>query len=584
MISSSTKLRSPWFHFCLIAFLIALAYSNTLSVPFHFDDTLNIVNNPQVKDLANFWPPAGNRWFGYLTFALNYEINGLDTAGYHLVNIAIHIATAFLLYWLVLMTFRTPYFSPPGKAATEQLTREHSYAALFSALLFSVHPIQTQAVTYIVQRFASLAACFYLLSLATYIQARLLSQQEAPKRSLIWSLYAASLLAAGLATQTKETAFTLPAVVLLFELSFFRDQSGRDKKFRKLGIYLSLLIAAAVIGLLAITDFGRNENAFAATNEISRHDYLLTQFRVLVTYIRLLFIPVHQSIDYYYPLSTTLTEPAVLISLLLLAVILVTAVVLFRRSSAPADPRRLIAFGIFWFFITLSVESSIIPIADVIFEHRLYLPSMGASIAVVMTARLVLDSVRKRYHAAAAIAVLSGTIVVLLLSTAAYLRNTAWQSEISLWEDAAAKFPDDARAFNMLGTLYGRNGNRPAATNAYRTAIALKPSYAEAHVNLGNSYSDEGRLDDAMTEYLIAVQLNNLDAIDTAGLLVNMGNTYLKKGLPDIAIDLYSRAVQMMPNEAQVHFLLGNAYQMKGMNIQAVEQFRTAHQLDPDRF
>src|SRR3972149_1852378 len=401
----------------LITFLLTtvsafLIYSNTFSSPFHFDDTPNIVKNYKSRDLSNFWPPSGTRYIGFLSFAINYHFGSLNVFGYHLVNIIIHIINSLLVWWLVVLTFRTPVM--------ERANIKHQlkyFIPITASLLFVSHPIQTQAVTYIVQRFASLATLFYLLSLTLYIKAKLQTiQVEAKDENKFFStstltFYLLSLISAILAMKTKEIAFTLPFVVLLYEFMFFTPHPSRafgtegggiaigmkQSLFVKRILYLiPLLLTLFIIPLSLIgTDkpvgdmIGELREASQETEEISRGVYLLTQFKVIVTYIRLLFLPINQNLDYDYPLSHSLFEPQTFFSFLFLSAIFAFAVYLFirsRRTTKSPSPLwgegkslptkylsgsnahgLLISFGIFWFFITLSVESSIIPIRDVIF-------------------------------------------------------------------------------------------------------------------------------------------------------------------------------------------------------------------------
>jgi hypothetical protein len=229
-------------HLALIALLGLLAYSNTFDVPFTFDDFENISENPIIKDFNHFIEPstAGgykkyaalkSRYMGYLTFALNYRAHGLDVRGYHAVNLAIHIVNALLVYWLVVLTFRTPFMKD------SQFRDYAGYIALFSALLFVAHPVQTQAVTYIVQRLASLATLFYLLAIALYVKCRLCGALSS--RSAV--LYALALISAVLAMKTKETAFTLPVMVALYEVLFFGG-SPRKRFLYVLPLVLTMLI------------------------------------------------------------------------------------------------------------------------------------------------------------------------------------------------------------------------------------------------------------------------------------------------------------------------------------------------------
>jgi hypothetical protein len=158
-----------YIYIILIVATGVIAYSNTFEVPFTFDDIPGIVENERIKDFGNFWPPSGSRYVGQLTFALNYQMGGLDVTGYHVFNLVIHILNALFVFWVVMLTFRTPFFAG-GSGSTERYGNA-VHVAFISGLLFVVHPLQTQAVTYVVQRFASLATFFYLFSLIMYIKA-----------------------------------------------------------------------------------------------------------------------------------------------------------------------------------------------------------------------------------------------------------------------------------------------------------------------------------------------------------------------------------------------------------------------------
>jgi len=351
----------------LLSLLAALIYSNTFSIPFHFDDADNIVQNPQIKDLTNFFDLSGSRYVGFLSFALNYSVGGLQVFEYHLVNLIIHIANGFLVYSLVLLLFK-------AESQHSSLTTHDSplttvpWIALGAAMLFVAHPIQTQAVTYIVQRFASLVTLFYLLTVFCYLKWRLASSET--RSRYLW--YGGALLSTVLAMKTKENSFTLPFMILSVEAIFFR--SSTRKRWLAL---LPFLLTLPIIPLSHPGAMGEGEAGFAqGTAEISRSDYLFTQFRVIVTYLRLLFLPIGQNLDYDYPIYHSILEPAVLFSFLFLLLIFVVSlfVIFYSRLTTQDSQLRLMGFGMVWFFLTLSIESSIIPIKDVIFEHRLYLP------------------------------------------------------------------------------------------------------------------------------------------------------------------------------------------------------------------
>ena len=577
--------NKPFSHILSLFLLGLIAYSNTFSVPFHFDDVLNIVNNPRLRDLSNFWPPSGARWFGFLTFALNYSLGGLDTTGYHIVNLAIHIINAILVYWLVLLTFKTPYF----QQFTVHNSRLTVPIALFSSMLFVSHPIQTQAVTYIVQRFTSLATMFYLLSIVMYIKSRFSVINTSG-----FTLYAISLLSAVLAMKTKEIAFTLPFIIILFEFSFLNDPlESKHKSFSfksvlfLLPFFLTLLvIPLSLIGMDKISEDALRglKESTTATNEISRADYFFTQLRVIITYIRLLFLPVEQSVDYSYPLYHSFFDADVFLSFLFLIFILGIGFYLYCRYRFTPDPLRLTAFGIFWFFITLSVESSIIPISDVIFEHRLYLPGIGIFIAVTAVIFRFSDRIRTGSRQTWKILLTACVLIISILTVAAYSRNKTWLKEITLWEDVIRKNPENVRGYNMVGIIHKDNGDFEKAISAYRIALQLKPDNAGTHVNLGNVYISKGMLDEALREFLAAVSLQGMDSIDTSALYINLGTLYMRKGLPDKAVEYYTYALKIFPEDALTYYNLGIAYKSKGARDKAAEYFEKAHMLNPDKY
>ncbi len=406
--------QSRWFHAgvsALIVVLVFIVYSNTFNASFHFDDTPQIVENYALRDLGNLGEILlGNRGVTMATFALNYAAGGLDVTGYHLVNTLIHVANGILAYFVVLLTLR-------------RLSGEELWArkiAAFSALLFSVHPIQTQAVTYIVQRMETLASFFYLLAVLLFIKA--VSTEKFALRGL---LYAAIVFCFILGFKSKEIAITLPAALILFDY-FFIGRGSIGETIKRWPVYLPLgvlLIYFAVSTIVPLGGFGDlsaessgalsgaggvdaspvetattggevEPSAGFGVSSISPSEYLLTQFNVIVYYIALLFVPINQNLDYDFPLATNglfgmpevgkgavLNLPAwpPVVSLVILLAIIAVAVYLFIRSRrAEGSPRALVvSFFIFWFFILLSPTSSFIPIIDVIYEHRVYLASLG---------------------------------------------------------------------------------------------------------------------------------------------------------------------------------------------------------------
>jgi tetratricopeptide (TPR) repeat protein len=616
----ATPFLKPVVHICLIAFIGLFVYSNTLQVPFVFDDESSVYKNIAVRDTGYLTKASlagilsAPRTIGQLSFTLNYALGGLDVVGYHIVNLVIHVCCALLVYWFVVLLFRAPYFTGYFQGSVDPSFHVRGFVALFAALLFVSHPIQTQAVTYIVQRYASLATLFYLLSFVLYIKFRLSGSSKARH-----VFYAVSVVSAVLAMKTKEIAFTLPVMITLCEFMFFR---GDIKK--RVFYLIPLLLTMAIIPLSLIWSHGTSAGGAAvldrltrgaSLNIISPWDYLNTQFRVIVTYIRLLFLPINQNLDYDYPVYRTFFTAPVFLSFLFLLAIFGLGVYLVYRSLRDKGDKscwyRLIAFGIFWFFVTLSVESSIIPIADVIFEHRLYLPSAGFFMAVMAGVMWFEGRLGNKPLAGNAVWVVM-ILIVVGLSATAYARNSVWRDEVTLWEDVVKKSPNKARPHNNLGGLYLMHDRIDEAMKEILLTLRLAPEHADAQNNLGLAFEKLGQSDKAMTHYAEAIRMNpeHADAHSNLGLALkkqgrtgdavkhfmmalqidpyhreannNMGLLSENDGRMDEALNYYEKALHNNPSYADGHNNLGNALIRSGKIDAAIEHIALALQLNPD--
>jgi len=553
----------------LLSLLATLIYSNTFSAPFVFDDIKNIVDNPQVKDLKNFLYLSGSRYVGFLSFALNHYFGGLHVVGYHLVNLFIHITNGFLVYSLVLLLFK-------AESQHSSLTTHDSplttvpWIALAAAMLFVAHPIQTQAVTYIVQRFASLVTLFYLLTVVCYLKWRLASSET--RSRYLW--YGGAVLSTVLAMKTKENSFTLPFMILLVEAIFFR--SSTRKRWLAL---LPFLLTLPIIPLSHPGAMGEGEAGFAQeTTEISRSNYLFTQFRVIVTYLRLLFLPIQQNLDYDYRIYHSILEPAVLFSFLfLLSIFVLSLFVIFHSRLTTQDSQlRLMGFGMVWFFLTLSIESSIIPIKDVIFEHRLYLPSVGFFMALSIGAMMGREWLQ-RQGIPAVWGMIGFGVIVMVLSATTYQRNLVWHDGMTLWQDVVEKAPQKARGYNNLGNAMAQRGELVEAIKHYREALRINPAYVDAHNNLGNAMTQRGELVEAVKHYREALRINPayVDAHN------NLGNAMTLRGELVEAMKYYREALRINPASVDAHNNLGTVMLKRGELLEAIKHYREALRIDP---
>ena len=354
----------------LIAGVALVAYSNTFHVPFHFDDRPNIVENPNVQFTVLTWDRLERlikntykvtiRVFSYFTFALNYYFGGFNVFGYHLVNFFIHIASGIFLYWFLMLTFNLP-------SLKEKYGPISYKVALFSSLIFISHPIQTQSVTYIVQRMASMAGMFYLLSFILYIKGRL--STGVPRVFC----FGGTVLSYLLGVFSKENVAILPLFIVLYEFYFFQnfDLSPRGKR-----ILFALIGSLLVLGAFGFILWGKRYIDLTIEGFQDRPftmlERVLTQSRVVLYYLTLLVFP-HPSrlnLDYDFPISKTLLNPpTTLISILIIAG-------LIGYSIWTAKKRPVLSFCILWYFGNLVIESSIFPL-EMVYEHRLYLPAVG---------------------------------------------------------------------------------------------------------------------------------------------------------------------------------------------------------------
>jgi protein O-mannosyl-transferase len=574
---ASPLLHRHWPKLLLIAVVACIAYSNTFSAPFVLDDENSITQNPVIKHLDTFISGAGfhynpRRFVGYLTFALNYRFSGLDVAGYHVVNLAIHIVSALLVYALASVTLETPFFRRSGAAESMK-----SFVPVAAALLFVAHPIQTEAVTYIVQRLAALAALFYIGAVAAYAKGRIEMARGAQfaGRPLFW--FALSLVSALLAFLTKENTATLPFMLLLYEVSFF----GITRK--KMAAVAGLAAVAAALCMAAalaspkplgelLSDISR---ITTETRIFPRETYFLTQLPVIVTYLRLLVLPLNQNLDYDYPIFDSPFAPPVILSFLLLAALAGLAVFFYRRSAGE-EPEgrswmRLSAFGIAWFFLALSVESSFIPISDVIVEHRLYLPTAGLFIAVAAAVAALSERLGMALLRTGLVA------VVALLSLATFQRNGVWKDSLTIWSDSAAKSPMKKRPLVGVADSLRLRGDCAAAIPVYARAMTLGPFSPDNYSNFALCYRKTGDVPTAESLYRQALRLDpcNAPALNNLGVIRGMLKDYRE------AEESFKKSLSCDAKQPEAHLNLGLLNVILGRNDRAEKEFREAVEIDP---
>lgn len=547
----------------IVAILIAgiIAYSNSFDCSFHFDDS-NIFHSSvttgsaSIGDWLRLFP---SRPIGILTFAFNYNIHKLDVWGYHLVNLIIHLMNAFLVWWLTWLTLSTPVMKDA------EISRHKTMLAFLTGLLFVTHPLATQAVTYIAQRFASLATLFYLLSLILFVRGKLWTGG----RNIPWFLFGGSIVCAMLGMLTKEIVFTLPFAIILYDYCFLKTTPW-TLEIKDNGLIISFIILMIFILLFfriqSLNVFEPVPPDQGYTYSISMKEYFLTQFRVILTYIRLFFLPVNQNLDYDYPLSSSFFQLKTFFSFSLLLGILAMGVLFFKKY-------RLISFGIFWFFLTISVESSIIPISqNVIFEHRTYLPGFGFFLALTGTFFYFF----KEKHIKIAVIIL--LMIVSINTVLTYQRNKIWKNEYTLWADCVKKSPDKARPHNNLGMALSAEGKIEEAIDHYNKAIRMTPDFATVYNNRGNDYTKLSQYQLAFEDFNKAIRLKP----DCADCYYNWGYAYDKLSQYQLAIKYYNQAIRVDPNYTKAYNNRGLSYAKLGQYQHAIEDFNKAISLNQD--
>jgi tetratricopeptide (TPR) repeat protein len=584
-----------------------LAYANNLSGPFIFDDRFAILENESIRQLwsGSWWrtPSGGSsaegRPVGNLTLAINYAIGKWDVRGYHVVNITVHILCALVLYGVVRRTLQ-------AKALRARFGPVSAGLAGACGLIWMVHPIQTECVNYITQRFESLMGLFYLLTLYSAIRA------IDSDHSVRWGSVSVAFCALGMAT--KEVMVTAPLMVLLYD-RVFAFGSLRQAWRARWRLYAGLAATWVIlVTLMAAFPQSQSEGFHLG---VSAWDYALNQCVVIVHYLRLTVWPYPLILDYGQagPVPITRAAPHAAVLVLLLTTTVVALVY-----------RPMMGFLGAWFFIILGPTSSFIPlVTEVGAERRMYLPLAGLVVLLVVGGYLALQQAARWFRTRegtgprTAAGRWEGRVgSVLLIALAGVLtcvtvrRNEDYHSKLSIWETAVAAAPDNPRGHYNLGVALQEQGRLDEAIRHYRQAVQLRTDYPDAHNNLGRALSSQDKWEEAIYHYRQALKVqpnyaighNNLGnalselrrfdeairhyrraleiAPGNALTHYNLGNVLLTQNRPDEAISHYRQALQIKPGYAEAHNNLGLALRTTGRVDEALESFRAAVRLRPE--
>ncbi|MFQ5490284.1 MAG: tetratricopeptide repeat protein [Phycisphaerae bacterium] len=533
-------------------------YANSFAGVFQFDDSKWIERNDAIQQL---WPPdgwlrVGRRPVVNLTLALNYAAGQLNTWGYHLVNLIVHLLSGLTLFGILR---RTPLWSDRADADS----RSSVAAALAIALIWLVHPLQTQSVTYIIQRGESLMGLFYLLTLYCVIRGA-----QSATRSTRW--YVAAVLACGLGMGSKAVCVTAPLVVLLYDRTFLsKSWTGLRQRW---GLYVGLAATWCVVWLCGVargvlSTTAKDATAGFSVKSVTSLEYALSQPGVLLHYLKLCFWPATQCLDYGWPVAQTIADKLVpgLVIVLLLAG---TLWGLLRGSK--------LGFAGAWFFLILAPTSSIVPIRDLAYEHRMYLPLASVVAVTVVGARWVLARMDLGLFARpTAVALLA--LVTVALGARTVARNRDYHSLEGMWAGIVTQRPNNPRAHYNYAHELADQGEIDRGIEHYRRALEISPNLLMAHNNLGRILSQRGQSSEALHHFREALRVRE----DFAPAQHNLARELALAGRANQAIPHYERALELNPNDAEGHHNYAHALQTVGRLAEAEQHYRQAIQLKP---
>jgi tetratricopeptide (TPR) repeat protein len=539
------KILLAFLLFILLPFLI---YANSLHNEFVFDDIALIVENPMISTLENisyllgvYTSDPSYRPMRFISYAIDYYFWGLNPVGYHISNILFHIITSFLVFGLV--------FHLAGSY----------WCAVFSALFFSLNPVQTDSVAYLAGRRDILCALFYLAGFYCFLRYRAYPKVAA---YLILSFFFYLLT-----LSSKEMGVTLP---LLFFVYDFVEVTSQEKKvwrgFREVWsryyrLYIPFLIAGA--GYTYYKLFINYPSTHHGYHGGSIVNHALTVAKILAYYLKIIFVPVVLSADYSYnafPLPKAIYEAGTFFSLIILAGVFFLIARLITRA-------KVIAFGLLWFFITILPVSQIFPHHELLAEHYLYLPLVGISLVVGSVAGEVMKGYRFRRMAL-------GLYLIILLTFGIRVvdRNRDWKDGLTLWSKTVRTVPECVRARNNLGVELFNQGRYQEALVQYKRALGINPWLPEIMSNLGSVYASLKDYDQAIRWYQTALKRNP----QNPKIYINLGRIYWDLGRKEEAYDLYYAAFQVKEDPAEGALLIGNYLNKKEHYQGAVKMLKKA--------
>lgn len=552
----------------LIPAAVMLAYANCFSGPFIFDDLRWIEANPHIRHLWPLWntlqPPEGTAGTGRpivcLTLALNYAVSGLDPWSYHLANLAIHVCAALVLFGIVRRTLQGPRLRDRFGAHANGL-------AAAVAVCWALHPLQTESVTYIIERTESLMGLFLLLSLYCLVRGH-----DSARRPW-WYATAATCCALGMGS--KEGMVFAPIIVLLYDRIFLAKSWAELWKERSV-LYGGLAATWLILISLVIANKARGGGGFDRFAGVSPWRYAKNQFGAIAHYLRLTFWPNKLCLDYGWQLSP-LPRSWKMVGVIV-AVPLAAATGWALANALP------LGFLGAWFFLTLAPSSSLVPIRDMVAERRMYLPLAAVVTLTVLLAWNGLSALSRRFKFSP---VKLGWTFFALFAGALALRtaqrNYDYHSAIAIWTDTIRQRPQNGRAWINLGSSYYKAGQFDSAAASLQRAIELLPTQSlarvTAYVDLADVRFEQGRYSEAIAHLSEALRLNP----DDADVHNNLAGALQQVGDREQAMVHFRTAIRLQPDHALAHYNLGLLLTDLGDLDEALSELQTARRLLPDR-
>lgn len=554
----------------LVLFAAALcAYFNSFSAPMVFDDIPDIQHNPAVLSL---WPPSAwmsgilaSRPLVTLSLALNYAVSGYEVFSYHVFNFLVHVAAALTLFGVVRRTLIHGDLAPRFGESSRGL-------ALGSALVWMLHPMQVQSVTYIVQRCESLMGLFFLLTLYAAIRGWQARTQ--------WPWHLAALCFCLLGVGSKQVIAAAPVLVFLWDLVFNR-RSFFGALRRSAFLYAGFVLCMAVLALLVLKTHAGMLLSSGGDQSVTPWEYARSQPEIILHYLRLAVWPSPLVLDYWWPMSSVGRAIPFAAAL----AVLVSASLWLLAGRNP------VGYLGMWIFVILAITSSGLAPLNLVFEHRMYLPLAALAVLAVVGGSMLVNRVVLRpgqgaevmagaKAAARSLSRLALVLLVVALGTATVFRNLDWSSDLSIWTDTAEKRPLNPRAWCSMGLAYHRLGRMEESLAAYEQALAVDPTYLDTYTNLGSAFIGMGFPEEAAVQYEAGLaQPGRRD--QHAILFRNLGTAMYQLGRPGGALTCFHESLVLMPVNPEAHNNIGYVFLHQGRFREAEPHLREALALAP---